>query len=227
MAKKKEDPEKGKNTEGDGSSDGGDDGDGGDGGSDEKKVTMTQKALNKQFADRADRASQSAVNKLLKGVGFEDTDGLKEALKTLKDIQDGEKTDQEKLQGDLDASSTEVDTLKGQVAIANARVETMVTKGAIMVAARKLNFIPESEQDIWLLIKSDSELGELLTYDSETLKVTGSDDVVKKVAKMRPHWVESSNSRHTPGGRRAGKGKSQSNNSRENENERDVPMVHF
>jgi hypothetical protein len=196
-------------------------------GDNEDMVTMTQTALDAKFADRADRASRSAVSKLLKDVGFEDVNGLKEALTDWQGYKDSQKTEREKLQGDLDAAQTRVSDLEAQLAIANSQIKELVIRGAVSVAAREQNFLPEASQDIWLLIQNEADLFKLLKFDEETLKVTGSDKVVKEVAKMRPHWVGTpERTKLTPGGRKTTP-KSQNSRQTPPEEGKNLPLVHF
>jgi hypothetical protein len=164
-------------------------------------VQMTQSALNDLFRERAERASRSAVSRLLSDLGFEDADGLKTALTEWKEIKDSEKTESERLQSNLDDAKTQSAAFEAQLTEARTEFKAFAEKTAVIAAARDESFVGESLDDVWLLVNSDSSLSDMLKYDEETRTVTGADKAVKKVAEMRPHWVQSAARRGTPAGR--------------------------
>lgn len=182
----------------------GDDGNGngdGDGAKGQKKqVTMTQEALNNLMSERVDRAKNSATSGMLTNLGFEDNeDGLKEALTEWQAAKDGEKTDLEKAQGDLETSSTRVGELETELTSEKKRAETYMLRTSVISAARDADFLKESLEDVWLLVSTTEDLSAALKVNGE--KVDGAEDVVKKVAELRPHWVEQKQRSTTPPGR--------------------------
>lgn len=189
----------GKKNSGDGNGKGNGDGNGDDP-KGQKKLTMTQEELNNMMGDRADRAKKSASSGMLTDLGFEDDmDGLKGALTEWQAAKDGEKTDLEKAQGDLETSSTRVGELETELSDEKKRAETYMLRTSIISAARDADFLKESLEDVWLLVSTTEDLSSALKIDGE--KVDGADSVVKKVAGLRPHWIEQKQRTTTPPGR--------------------------
>ncbi len=183
---------------GDGNGNGDDNGDGTKG--QKKQVTMTQEALDGMMGDRAERAKKSATSGMLTNLGFEDNEeGLKEALTEWQAAKDGEKTDLEKSQGDLETSTTRVGELETELTDEKKRAETYMLRTSVMSAARDADFLKESLEDVWLLVSTTEDLSALVKINDE--KVEGAKDVVKKVAELRPHWVEQKTRSTTPPGR--------------------------
>lgn len=192
MAKKK--------SSGDGNGNGNGDGNGDDPKGQKKLISMTQEALDGMMGDRAERAKNSATSGMLTGLGFEDNmDGLKEALTEWQAAKDGEKTDLEKAQGDLETSSTRVGELESELTDEKKRAEMYMLRTSVMSAARDADFLKESLEDVWLLVSTTEDLSTLVKVDGE--KVEGAESVVKKVAELRPHWVEQKTRSTTPPGR--------------------------
>jgi hypothetical protein len=187
----------GKKNSGDGNGNGDGNGDDAKG---RKKLTMTQEELNNMMGDRADRAKKSATGGMLTDLGFEDNmDGLKGALEEWQAAKDGEKTDLEKAQGDLETSSTRVGELETELSDEKKRAETYMLRMSVMSAARDADFLKESLEDVWLLVSTTEDLSSAVKVNGE--KVEGAEGVVKKVAELRPHWVEQKQRSTTPPGR--------------------------
>lgn len=163
---------------------------------DKKQVTMTQDALDALFKERVDRAKKSAVNGVVTEMGFEDIDGLKEALADWKKAKDAQKSELEKLQENLEASKTRVSELEVELALEKDRAETYMLRSSVVTAARDADFLKESLDDVWLLVNSTEDLFNGLKVDGETVK--GAAEVVKKVAELRPHWIEQKQRPGTP-----------------------------
>lgn len=176
-----------------------------DGDSDKKPkmVSYTQAELDQMFAQRADRASRNAVSTMLEDLGYDDKDSLKEALSGYKDYLDNQKSTQEKLEEDLETANTEASDLKTQLANKESALEEYMLKTSVMSAARDQKFLPESIDDVWMYIVNNGDMKNGLKVDDEE-GVVGADDVVKKVATKRPHWVQSDTRKGTPSPRGAG-----------------------
>ncbi len=177
------------------------DGDGnGDDPKGQKKLSITQEALDGMMGDRAERAKNSATSGMLTDLGFEDNmDGLKEALTEWQAAKDGEKTDLEKAQGDLETSSTRVGELETELTDEKERAETYMLRTSVISAARDADFLKESLEDVWLLVSTTEDLSSAVKVNGE--KVEGAEGVVKKVAELRPHWIEQKQRTTTPPGR--------------------------
>lgn len=170
---------------------------------DDKMVTMTQEDLNRSHAERADRAAKAAVSKLLGDMGYDDTDSLKEALGNYKTYLDSQKSTQEKLESDLAAANAKVVELAADLADALVTIEEQALKSSLANAAREMNFLPESLDDVWMFVSSDNTLKNGLKYDEGTKQVSGAKAVVKSVAEKRPHWVQTEIRKGTPSPRGA------------------------
>ena len=201
MAKGK-DPDK-KNGNGDGNGD--------DPKGQQKQVTMTQEALDKVIKDRVERAKNSAVSSLLLEVGAEDVDGLKVALIEWTKIKDEQKTELEKLQGDLDTSTAKATELEVDLEKEKARARTYMLRSSVISAARDADFLKESLEDVWLLVSTTKDLSSKLSIKKKRVK--GATALVKEVAKLRPHWIGQKQRPGTPPPRGTGgaapKGKQQ------------------
>ncbi len=194
------DPDK-KKKKGD-SGDGNGNGDGGDPKGQQKQVSMTQEALDNIIKDRVDRAKNSAVSGLLAEVELEDIDGLKTALTEWTQIKDDQKTELEKIQGDLDTTTTRAAELEGELEKEKDRAKMYMLRSSVISAARDADFLKESLEDVWLLVSTTEDLSSKLSVNGE--KVEGANDIVKKVAEMRPHWVEQKQHPGTPPPRGSG-----------------------
>lgn len=183
-----------------GNGNGNGDGNGDDTKGQKKLISMTQEALDGMMGDRAERAKNSATGGMLTDLGFkDDMDGLKGALTEWQAAKDGKKTDLEKAQGDLETSSTRVGELETELTDEKKRAETYMLRTSVMSAARDADFLKESLEDVWLLVSTTEDLSTAVKVNGE--KVEGVEEVVKKVAKLRPHWVEQKPRSTTPSGR--------------------------
>ncbi len=198
------------------------DGDGNDPKGQQKQVTMTQDALDTLFTERADRAKNSAISGLLSDVGVEDVDGLKAALTDWNKIKDEQKTELEKIQGDLDTSTAKTEGLETELEEAKGRARTYMLRSSIISAARDADFLKESLEDVWLLISTTEDLFSKLSVEEDQVK--GADALVKEVAKLRPHWIEQTQRPGTPAPRGVGGAVPKK---REAEEEAEGPLVRF
>jgi hypothetical protein len=160
---------------------------------------MTQEAFDNLMKERVGRAKNSAVSGLLSDVGLEDVDGLKAALTEWTKIKDEQKTELEKIQGDLDTSTAKATELEVDLEKEKARARTYMLRSSVISAARDADFLKESLEDVWLLVSTTEELSSKLSVDDgDKEKVKGADALVKEVAKLRPHWIEQKQRPGTP-----------------------------
>lgn len=174
------------------------DGNGDDPKGQQKQVTMTQEAFDKVMKERVGRAKNSAVSGLLSDVGLEDVDGLKAALTEWTKIKDEQKTELEKIQGDLDTSTAKATELEADLEKEKARARTYMLRSSVISAARDADFLKESLEDVWLLVSTTEDLSSKLSMDDEKEEVKGAGALVKEVAKLRPHWVAQKQRSGTP-----------------------------
>lgn len=152
-------------------------------------VTMTQAELNDKFAQRADRAARNAIANLISEIGFDNVDGLKEALQDYKQIKDSEKTELELLQTKLEEAQNKVGSLTSQLEASENAFKEYKLRTTVEGVAREQDFLKESLGDVWLLVNSGSKLSEKLLINDDG-SVKGAEEVVKEVAKLRPHWIQ-------------------------------------
>lgn len=170
-------------------------------------LTMTQDELDALIVKRVDRSKRSTVNNLLSEVGYTDLDDLKGALDKLRSIEDADKTETEKLQGNLDTANAQVTELSAEVDALRTSIRESNMRNAVLTAAREADFLKESFNDVWLVVQSTADLLDGLKYDEDGGNVTGAKAVVAKVAKERPHWVSRPASGKIPGAKVSGTAK--------------------
>lgn len=115
-----------------------------DGDNKQDAKTFTQEDVNNILA----KNSKSATEKLLKDLGIEDFKGAKDGLKKLKEWQDSQKTDLEKLTGDNDAltkSASEKDKLIAQYKTKELASSKGVTDPKMQEKAMKLAMLSDEE----------------------------------------------------------------------------------
>lgn len=77
-----------------------------------KPVQMTQKDLNKLFADRAKQASKSKEKEILEALGIENIEAAQAIIKAAKDAEDANKSELEKAKSDLMTANKNFETLE-------------------------------------------------------------------------------------------------------------------
>lgn len=165
-------------------------------------VSMTQDELDQRFAQRADRASRSAVSSLLGDLGYEDTNALKEALSSYEVYLDTQKSEGERLTDELAVANTKVTELSADLTASMNELQEYKLKTTLLSEARDARFIQDSLDDVWMFVQN-GELKDGLKIDPETGVVNGAKAVVKKVAEKRPHWVQQEVRKGTPSPRGA------------------------
>lgn len=166
-------------------------------------VNMSQATLDKKFQERAARAARSAEAKVLERAGVSSVDDLVTALDELKTLRAEKLTEQEKVQAALDEAKAKAEALETQLVEAQDALVEYRKRTAVQSAADAQGFLKESQSDVWLLVSTNDTLWDLLKIDDGSDEVTGADKVVKKVAEMRPHWVQTQQQmRGTPISRR-------------------------
>jgi hypothetical protein len=81
---------------------------------DEGKVVTTQAALDAQFAQRGREGGQAAINKLLDQLGVPSVEDLTGIVTTLREVQDQQKSENQKLQEQLDQAKQAAQTASAQ-----------------------------------------------------------------------------------------------------------------
>jgi hypothetical protein len=170
-------------------------GSGGAGGEGEKKeekapepktVTHTQDELDRQFAERAKRGGQVALNELYKELGVKDGDELKTLYVEGKKLKESQLSDLDKAKADKEAAD------KALLDEKTAREETVkkfterLLKSEVRTAAKAAGFLDASLDDVWLLV-STKEYRDKISEENDAF--VGVDNVIEDLKKARPHWL--------------------------------------
>ena len=166
---------------------GGAGGDGGNaGGTGQQQArSFTQAELDALFADRAKRASESAISDLLGKAGAKSTDELLAFLAEGKKLKEGQLSEMDKLKADLDAANKKADqaVADGQLALAKAKERLM--KAAVIAEATSQGFRAEAVNDVWLIV----DRAKIIEKDDD---YQGVKEAVAEVAKLKPFWMAGS-----------------------------------
>ena len=166
-----------------GDGDGGKDGQSKDG--DDGKVTMTQKALDDAFADRATRGGTAALAKTAEAAGFDSIDDMATAAKATKEREDADKSD-------LDKANDRVKALEADAKTATTALEGTQIAAALATAALAKDIPADRLQDAVALTN----------LDGVTVKdgaVTGAEEAVTAMIAAKP-WIAGKNVQNSGGG---------------------------
>lgn len=193
---------------------GGAGGEGGTGGEGEKK-TFSQEELNRLFAKEKKDARSAERSEILKALGVDDIEKVKQILETQRQADEAKKTEIEKAQEKERQAQAEIERLKSEQEKVIAQANEQLLKAEVMrevVGFKDANgkpFRPEAVNDVFLLLDRTG----IEKQENGTFK--GVKEAVEKVAKERPHWLvetQTANSwRGTPKPNN-GKGEGQGNN---------------
>lgn len=179
----------------------------------EATQTLTQAQLNALFAERADQAKRSTMADVLKELGVENLDAVKNTLKAAKDAEAAQLTELQKAQAKAEAEAKAKAEAETKALQAIELANTRLMQSAVMIEAAKAEhrFNPEALADVWAFV----DRSKLAVKDDGT--VEGIADAVKAVAKAKPYMVVAEQQQKpapgTPPGRKqtAGQGQQQQN----------------
>lgn len=152
-----------------------------------------QEKLNKEFADRAQRAADAKQKEILETLGVKDPDEAKRLIEAAKKAEadnqselEKEKTAREKAEADLEAAKQEADNVKKEALKVTQDTEIKISAlaevkdkdGKVVRAA----FRKDALDDILLLI----DRSEIETKDG---KVEGVENALSKLAKAKPYLL--------------------------------------
>ncbi len=152
--------------------DGGKGGESDDGG--DAKVTMTQKALDDAFADRATRGGTAALAKAAKDAGFDSVADMTAAAKATQERNEADKTDLEK-------ANDKVTALEADAKTAATALEGTQIASALATAALAKSIPADRLSDAVALTNLDG-------VTIEAGKVTGADEAVTAMIASKP-WI--------------------------------------
>ena len=187
----------------------------------ETKLQFTQAELDRQFGERATRAKEAELRRLLEASGAKDEAELKALVEAARAKADAEKTELEKLSGKLKSLLESEATAKAALAEQRAIAEANELRLNVILETTKsgLKFRPEAQGDVWLVIKNDPALlGKIKRKDDGSYD--GIAAALKAVADARPHWVEK-----TPGTPRDARSNSQQKRDAQDVPERVVSLL--
>lgn len=149
---------------------------------------FSQSEVNQIAGERAQRAGEAAVNKLLSDLGAKNADELKAAIESAKQAQQARLSELERAQAQIAALQAEADAARSTSAEALARANARLMMAEIKQQAARANIRDEALPDVWPLIQADKTLLERLAV-TEQGEVTGAAEVVADIVKARPHWL--------------------------------------
>lgn len=146
--------------------------------------TFTQADVDRIVGERATRASEAAVTKLLESLGVKSADDIKAGLLKAKELEDAQLSEQQKALKkieELTAAKTLAETQAAEVA---AKAQTTLMRAAVLSEASKAdyNFKPEALADVWTFVdRASIKAGK----DGESFE--GVAEALKAVAKAKPY----------------------------------------
>lgn len=151
-----------------------------------------QAKLNKEFAERAERAAQAERKKLLTELGVEDPEQAKALLKAAKELEDAKKTELEKAEEARRQAEDAAVQARTEAEKKLAEARTIAQNADIKIAASapvkdkdgkvvRPAFRPEAVDDVLLLIKRDG-------IEEKDGKFDGIENALAELAKAKP-WM--------------------------------------
>ncbi len=162
-------------------------------------VTFTdeqQKKIDELVGEARKSGKTKALTDFLKGLGFEKEDDLKNALKTLKDIEDKNKTDLEKLTERADEAEKKLGETAGTLEekekiILNLRLKQdfSVVSGDMEISYPNQNAFDDAFEAL------NKELISVEEGDDGKVVIKGMKEAIKKLKEERPYLFSSGKSR--------------------------------
>jgi len=166
------------------------------GAGEEKK--FSQDELDSIVGERAKRASEGAVKKLLESLGVGSADDLKTALESLKKIEDASKSELDKAKADADKAKADAAKARTDADLALATANERLLKSAVLLEAQKQNVDDSEIASVWLALKESPALREKIKQ-AENGEFENVADAVKEIVKAHPKWLKAQAKPPTPG----------------------------
>lgn len=160
--------------------------------------TFTQAEVDAMLGDRAKRASEASMKKMLEALGVSDLDTAKATLAEAEKLRQSQMSELEKAQKTAEKLQAELEAEKAAKADALAKAAETQLRSAVLAEAAAAGF--HNPADAWLYI--DREKLEL----TEGGEVKGAKAVVEAVAKERAYLLKPAGAAATPGSPRTQKG---------------------
>lgn len=160
---------------------------GGGSAGDKPEAKFTQADVDRIVGDRARRAEESAVNTLLKELGFEKADDLKALVTDAKKHADDQKTEAQKLQDQIAQLGKEKAAADEARKAALAQANERLMKAAVLTEAAKADygFRPDALSDVWLFL----DRANIKPKSDASDEFEGITEALKAVAKAKPYLV--------------------------------------
>lgn len=153
-----------------------------------------QDAQNKQYAERAERAAESARKKLLEELGVTDPEEAKKLLRVAKEAEDAKKSEQEKLQAQIDEATKAAEKAKADAKAVQEAALKRVQDSEIKIAASapvmdkdgktvlRQEFLPEAIPDVLVHLNREGIVEKDGSFE-------GIEKALAELAKAKPHWL--------------------------------------
>lgn len=150
--------------------------------------TFTQQEVDAIVGERAKRASEAAVTKLLEKFGLPSVEALETTMTKAKDLEQANLSETEKLKQEAEKYRTKLTETESVTAAKLAQANERLLKAAVMAEAAKAEhkITPEALPDVWLFV----DRAKLEMDDDGNVK--GLEDAVKSVLKARPYLTVAS-----------------------------------
>lgn len=162
----------------------------GAGGSGDNGATFTQADIDRIAGERAKRAEEATLKKLLAELEVEDTSSLKAMLKAQKEREEAEKTELEKAQAKIDAAEKKAAEAEARAqSVEQARLEDRRNSAVIAALKDKGAMYPED-----VLLYAQNKHTEALTAivgEDGSVDSKAIDKLVGEIEKARPDYFKS------------------------------------
>ncbi len=164
-----------------------------------------QSELDAMIAERARHAKSAAISDFLKELGMESSDGLKDALKRLADLENKDKTDLEKLADENKNLKTQIDQEKQRADEVVKAASEKLMRAEVMAEAQRQGIRSDAIVDVWMFVDQS-------TITEKDGKFEGVKEAVEAVVKAKPYLLESGTKGHGTPPRAGNNSGSQGNN---------------
>ncbi len=159
------------------------------------------------FGERAKQARSAAVTDLLKDLGVESPDKLKDALKRLSTIEEQGKTEAQKLTDQVAALQKQIETEKATAAEQVKAATLRLMQAEVVAEAAKQGVRADAVSDVWLFVDRDK-------ITEKEGKFEGVKEAVEAVVKAKAYLLDQKkqgNGQGTPDRSKQGGGQTQQN----------------
>jgi hypothetical protein len=154
---------------------------------DDKK--FTQADVDRIVGERAARAGEAATAKLLESLGVKTPDEIKAALEKIQTLEDAQKSELEKAQGEAAKYKAQAEKAKSDADAALEKANEKLLQSAVLLEAQKQNADDAEFLSVWRELKETPTLREKLKQN-DAGDFEGVADAVKEILKLHPKWLK-------------------------------------